>query len=283
MKSFKVKADALSKTEIEYKNSFANSWFAKFNSKYFNNKLKDLDVRWVSDLEPNACFSYRVDVFQRKVIPVDIQLNKDNITRFDMFRNSLVHEMLHYYVDCYLLNPTDSEWFESLKLFSTKGDKDKAYLNVIGLGEDKCHLGNWELIARELNSKYSELNITAFGSKDIGLQSKKVDFDNLHLVCVRFKKDGRSIEKYKTYDKEKFNEILKRIKEYKSKTPSNSEYYFYELELDKNKLSTSGIEISIGNESFNESFIKYLNKSGVIKKGVKLLGKTNVYKPFYVV
>lgn len=284
LKSFKVTADTLSRTEVDYRDSFIEEWFDEFNRRYFHNKLKDINVSWRSSMEYNGCFKYNVDVFAKTIYPIEIELNKKNINSFDSFRNVLVHEMLHYYVDCYINKPTDEQWMEAVKLKMTKGETED-YLNALDLGTDKCHLGNWQRLANELNSNNKELNITAFGDRDIGLNNSKVDYNNIHLILIKYKNSdtGENAEKFKTYNKERLDEIKKQIKEYKNKPISPREFYFYEIELDRKKLSTSGITELFGNETFNDNFLVYLRKSGVVTKDVTFLGKSNAYKRFSTV
>lgn len=283
----KITADSLSRTEIKYSSSFLDLWFDKFNKKYFNGKLSDIPLDWDNSLDCNGCFCFSVDVFSKKAIPLRIKLKKSNINSFDYFRNVLVHEMLHYYVDCYVNEPTDEQWMQAIQLKMTKGEESGEYLDALNLGKDKCHLGNWAKLASKLNSENKELNITAFGDRDTGLMydEPKVDYDNLHLVYVRYKNNdtGKQAEKYKTYTKEKFEDVIKHIKEYRKKPTSKIEYFFYDFELDKDKLAVSGIGESLGSEAFNESFMDYLKKSGAIKKGVTFLGKTDNYRSFAVV
>ena len=112
----KVLANSLSRTEIKYSSPFLNLWFNEFNKKYFNGKLSDIPLDWDNSLDCNGCFCFSVDVFSKKVIPLGIKLKKSNINSFDSFRNVLVHEMLHYYVDCYVNEPTDEQWMQAIQL-----------------------------------------------------------------------------------------------------------------------------------------------------------------------
>ncbi|MBR2138648.1 MAG: SprT-like domain-containing protein, partial [Bacilli bacterium] len=284
LKAVACTADTLSRTEVDYRDSFIEEWFDEFNRRYFHNKLKDINVSWSSSMEYSGCFKYNVDVFAKTIYPIEIELNKKNINSFDSFRNVLVHEMLHYYVDCYVNKPTDEQWMEAVKLKMTKGETED-YLNALDLGTDKCHLCNWQRLANELNSNHKELNITAFGDRDIGLNNSKVDYNNIHLILIKYKNSdtGENVEKFKTYNKERLDEIKKQIKEYKNKPISPREFYFYEIELDRKKLSTSGITELFGNETFNDNFLAYLRKSGVVTKDVTFLGKSNAYKRFSTV
>ena len=272
-----------SNVEIDYRDSFVEKWFKVFNEKYFSNKLKSINVSWSSSMEYNGCFKYNVDVFAKIIYPLGIELNKSSISSFESFRNILVHEMLHYYVDCYINKPTNEQWIEAVKLKLTKGEE--AYLDALDLGTDKCHLGNWQRLANELNSKFKELNITAFGERDIGLFSNKIDYDNIHLVLVKYKNNDtdETNEKFKIYNKERLDEIKKHVREYKNKPISQKEFYFYEIGLDKNKLSSSGITETFGNEMLSDSFINYLKKSGIVTKDVIFLGKSDAYKRFSTV
>lgn len=275
--------EVMSNVEVDYRDSFVEKWFKVFNEKYFSNKLKSINVSWSSSMEYNGCFKYNVDVFAKIIYPLGIELNKSSISSFESFRNILVHEMLHYYVDCYINKPTNEQWMEAVKLKLTKGEE--TYLDALDLGTDKCHLGNWQRLANELNSKFKELNITAFGERDIGLFSNKIDYDNIHLVLVKYKNNDtdETNEKFKIYNKERLDEIKKHVREYKNKPISQKEFYFYEIGLDKNKLSSSGITETFGNEMLSDSFINYLKKSGIVTKDVIFLGKSDAYKRFSTV
>lgn len=284
-----ILADTLSKTKVLYSVSFLKLWFDKFNETYFKGELdNNIPLSWENSMDCNGCFCFSVDVFAKKIIPQGIKLKNNSINSFDAFRNVLVHEMLHYYADCYLNKATDSDWMEAIKLKMTKGEEGGEYLDILNLGEKKCHLGEWLRIANQLNAKHKELNITAFGDRDIGLMynDNKIDYNNIHLVCVRYVNNdtGKENEKYKSYTSEKLKEVIKHIKDYKaSKKKSKIEYYFYELELDRDKLAVTGFDESLGSESFTDSFLKYLRNSGVIKKGVIFLGKSDNYRSFSVV
>lgn len=283
----KVYADSLSKTEIEYTSSFIKTWFDKFNQKYFDNKLNNINTNWDNSIDCNGCFVFSIDVFLKEITPLSIKLKPKNISSFDSFRNVLVHEMLHYYVDCFDSDLSDNDWLKAVQIKMTKGEQDKEFLDTLRLSSNKCHEGNWLKLANNLNSKYKELSISAFGDRDIGLSSSDtIDYKNIHLMYVRYvdKEREKTLEKYKGYTKEKYNDVIKHIKEYKnSGKKSKIEYYFYDLEIDRNKLKVSGFSENLGNESFKEDYINYLKSSGVVKKGITLLGKTDNYKSFSVV
>ena len=143
---------------IEIDNEFCEKAFDKFNTKYFEGKLAKLPIELKSIPGISGQFGSSTDFTNKKFIPHTIRINKDREWTYSSFRDTLVHEMLHYYVDCYDNGLTDEDWQSALFYF-LRGNKRKAR-SILGTSDAACHSGNWLKFAKELNKKYPELSIT---------------------------------------------------------------------------------------------------------------------------
>ena len=150
-------------------------YFYIFNDKYFNNKLKGLKFN-VVDFNTTAqknSFGYIetfIDYKNHKLITLNISINKDRIGNYNGFRNTLVHEMLHYYVNTYF-QPNTNTWKLVDKLVEKNkitDDNVKQYItqmtNILKIDDVSSHEGQWKIMADQLNSKFKELNISEFGN-----------------------------------------------------------------------------------------------------------------------
>ena len=264
-------------TEVEHSTSFLKKWFNEFNRKYFNNKLDDIELKWVNDSkEKFGGFYYkpRTAKLEEYVEPLYIELSSSVINTFDTFRNVLVHEMVHYYVDCYLNTYTEEQWNKAREL----GDKEAS--RVLGLLPPNNHLGNWLHVASELNSKFKELNLTAFEPID----KVRSNFKDLHIVMVaKFTDFGRKRqERYKVYSTKSLAELKKKIEDCKTVDINKPIYKFFELKiLDYKKLATSGVQENIVGDWLTPDIFNYLVKSRTISNVYDTyLGEMNGFKDF---
>ena len=155
---------------LEIDEEFCQKAFDKFNTKYFEGKLAKLPFE-IKNI-PGVCgqFSFSSDFGNKKFIPKCIRINTNNEWTLSSFRDTLVHEMLHYYVDCYDNDLTEDDWREALFYF-LRNNKRKAR-SILGISDATCHGGKWLKLAKELNKKYPELSITrntfinAYAEKD---------------------------------------------------------------------------------------------------------------------
>lgn len=147
----------------------ANKYFDEFNTKYFNNKLEKIpviitipeenDKLNLNDIGKTIASIYYT---HRSIITKEILLNKNKIYSFEEFRDALVHEMIHYYVNVYF-PPKENQWNMVLKTYTldelkiTKNSIDT--FNILGLNDNKNHKGQWKYMADKLNKDFPELKI----------------------------------------------------------------------------------------------------------------------------
>lgn len=144
--------------KIELTSDFMNDAFDKFNAKYFDNKLAKIKVTLDDDMKGNVGqFVYSIDFSNRTFKPWGIKIDKYCQSSLAEFRNTLVHEMLHYYVHCYTEIP-EEDWEEAY-FYYCRGKKRK-YKSLLGCSDATCHNGVWLKMAKQLNSKFKELAIT---------------------------------------------------------------------------------------------------------------------------
>ena len=160
-KPAEVEVDSSDYQKIELTSDFLNEAFDKFNSKYFDNKLAKLKVTLEDDLASKKGnvgeFVYSIDFSSRTFKPWGIKIDKSCESSLAEFRNTLVHEMLHYYVHCYTEIP-EEDW-QAAYFYYCRGNKRK-YKSLLGCSDATCHGGVWLKMAKQLNSKFKELAIT---------------------------------------------------------------------------------------------------------------------------
>ena len=160
-KPAEVEVDSSDYQKIELTSDFLNDAFDKFNSKYFDNKLAKLKVTLEDDLASKKGnvgeFVYSIDFSSRTFKPWGIKIDKSCESSLAEFRNTLVHEMLHYYVHCYTEIP-EEDW-QAAYFYYCRGNKRK-YKSLLGCSDATCHGGVWLKMAKQLNSKFKELAIT---------------------------------------------------------------------------------------------------------------------------
>ena len=161
---------------IEIDEEFCQKAFDKFNTKYFEGKLAKIPFECKP--LPGLCgqFNYSTNFSNKKFIPLNIRVNTDQEWTFSSFRDTLVHEMLHYYVDCYDNGLTDEDWREALFYF-LRSNKRKAR-SILNTSDAACHGGNWLKFAKELNKKYPELCITRNTFISSGADKDKIKIIN---------------------------------------------------------------------------------------------------------
>lgn len=161
---------------IEIDNDFCEKAFDKFNQKYFEGKLAKIPFEIKNIPGCEGQFSFSVNYREKKFIPNCIRMTNKDTWTLSSFRNTLVHEMLHYYVDCYDNGLTDEDWNSSIYYF-LRGNKRKAR-SIIGTSDAACHSGNWLKFAKELNKKYPELCITRNSFVNYNAEHDKVKVIN---------------------------------------------------------------------------------------------------------
>lgn len=103
--------------KVKIDKDFCEKAFHKFNEKYFGNRLDDIPFEVKPLGHANGQFVFLTDFREKKYIPKRIQMNSSEDWTFGSFRNTLVHEMLHYYVYCYDSPVTESDWNEAVRYY----------------------------------------------------------------------------------------------------------------------------------------------------------------------
>ena len=199
-KPTEVEIDSIDYQKIELTPDFLSDAFDKFNSKYFDNKLEKIKVTLENDMNGNiGQFVYSIDFSNRTFKPWGIKIDKYCQSSLAEFRNTLVHEMLHYYVHCYTEIP-EEDWQEAY-FYYCRGNKRK-YKSLLGCSDATCHNGVWLKMAKQLNSKFKELAITRNTFINYKAESDKIAVIN--KLKDSFVVD--SIYKYKMWNgKDKIN------------------------------------------------------------------------------
>jgi hypothetical protein len=199
---------------IEIDNDFCEKAFDKFNQKYFEGKLAKIPFEIKNIPGCEGQFSFGVNFRDKKFNPICIRMTNKDTWTLSSFRNTLVHEMLHYYVDCYDNGLTDEDWTSAIYYF-IRGNKRKAR-SIIGTSDAACHSGNWLKFAKELNKKYPELCITRNSFVNYNAEHDKVK-------VINQLKDAYAVEllymgttkypRYRLVNKEQLDKIMGFIKE----------------------------------------------------------------------
>ena len=161
---------------IEIDNEFCEKAFDKFNTKYFEGKLAKIPFE-LKDI-PGVCgqFNFSTDFSNKRFIPNKIRINTNQEWTLSSFRDTLVHEMLHYYVDCYDNGLTEDDWRAALFAF-LRNNKRKSR-SILNISDATCHGGKWLELAKELNKKYPELSITRNTFISSGADKDKIKIIN---------------------------------------------------------------------------------------------------------
>ena len=175
-KPTEVEIDSSDYQKIELTPDFLSDAFDKFNAKYFDNKLEKIKVTLENDMNDNiGQFVYSIDFSNRTFKPWGIKIDKYCQASLAEFRNTLVHEMLHYYVHCYTEIP-EEVWQEAY-FYYCRGNKRK-YKSLLGCSDATCHNGVWLKMAKQLNSKFKELAITRNQFTNHRAESDKISVIN---------------------------------------------------------------------------------------------------------
>lgn len=215
--------------KMEYTDKFLKEQFDLFNKKYFNDRLpssikliwKSLKAKW------GAC---KAIILQNKIAPVEIEISK-NIDNYNLFRNTLVHEMCH--ADCYQAIP--SEKVEKADRWYRHGSVK--WMRYLGLTDETSHSGRFEKLTNLLNNKFKELHLRRLGAVDESAlddngEIKKEVIDKVskaHLMV----RDGWN-KKYLIFCTDRlFNEIRKNIREGNTKWPYGGIWTEYKFDPKK--------------------------------------------------
>ena len=139
-------------------------YFDKFNKTYFNGVLAPIPLDWMKGTRLHGYFSHKTDMINRKFIPVCIKLNLNACGTYAAFRNVFVHEMLHYYVNCYTELPPEN-WDFAIRRAALR-DRT-AVRRALRCSDETCHQYEWKRLADKLSEDYPELgNIERYAVKN---------------------------------------------------------------------------------------------------------------------
>ena len=155
--------------------------FNEYNAKYFNGELPELKMVVNNELgQVWGQFNYFTQLEEETITPIQIQLNMKELKNEYVFRNVLIHEMVHYW-DCIKNQPTEQKWIEANKIRTRWGSyvlenaEDKIITmgywltinHILGLHLGNDHSPEFKEKCHELNEKFTELYLSesVFGSK----------------------------------------------------------------------------------------------------------------------
>lgn len=198
--------------EFELTEDKLEQYFYIFNDKYFDNKLKGLKfniVHFNKNLRNDAIGYLNITLnFEKEIIICNsININADRIHGFIGFRNTLIHEMLHYYVYTYF-PPSNKLWKRVKTKYRTQIQNNSLtetdllnINNILGIDEEESHNGKWQEMLSKLKIKYPELDgINAKGNGDI-FSIDKDFYDNFietYTVFLNINEDIKTIHVLKT-------------------------------------------------------------------------------------
>lgn len=220
-------------------------YFNLFNEKYFNNELPPIELKLTTIKDAKNKYAigdmnFEINTELNKIKPLNIIINNNRIHVFNGFRNTLVHEMIHYWV---ILNfpPNELLWkifhkFEKESTITNPFEYRNKMYEILHLSKDKSHEGKWQEMADKLNNKFKELNVTIKGNGDEPLEKGFLEkYLNTHTLFLQKKYDGNKCIHIVYTDSSKYKEIMEAIKlgesSYKEK-----EGKWYKLNVDSDEV-----------------------------------------------
>ncbi len=279
--------------EFELTEDKLKMYFYIFNDKYFNNKLKSIDLNLVNFSNANrdsiGFTNTTLDFEHEKLMCNSININVDRIRTFKGFRDTLVHEMLHYYIYSNY-QPDSSLWKKVKTKYNTKlknhtlTDIDKMdIMSILKIDEESAHNDNiWKTMIAKLKHDFNELNnLDRYNnSDDIPLDTDYIDnFIKNNTVFLCKINNNLTVYVYEN-NSENYKNIISLLKNgqttdecfcgewYKLKianTPAKFEFFIIKTNLYKNKVLSDNIIIDTA-ESL-KCFEK--EKIGIITKKIK--------------
>ena len=153
---------------------YITSKFNEYNERYFNGELPAIKMVVNNELgQIWGQFNYLTQLEEETITPIQIQLNMKELRNEFLFRNVLIHEMVHYW-DCLKNPPSVVEWANAKAIKDKWGDfvvqhADNEFIrlgywtainNAIGLHTDNNHSPEFKEKCHELNEKFTELHLS---------------------------------------------------------------------------------------------------------------------------
>ena len=145
---------------------FLENQYNWFNGKYFGFKLPKISLTLETEGKFKGRFSQEVDLDGKRLIPVAIRIDEQVFNDYKLFRDTLVHEMVHFWDS--IKNPLPEKEFDKAKMYRDKAYEDntteeefeqliKLYFETIN--KDGGHTHTFKSICHELNEEFSELSL----------------------------------------------------------------------------------------------------------------------------
>lgn len=261
-----------------YKHKGDDEWLAKqwagYNKKFFGGKLKKpKEIYWIRGGKAlGRCGS---DFDGKKIFVNHIEISKE-IENYTTFRNTLVHEMVHQWVD---------ETYATKDIIQTANACGKArshkWWNSIkksrGAGPDGHH-GTWLAKCEELMKKDKTLKLTKYGtSNETQLTNRQVNkalksLGKLH--CIVQEGDPRTPRRHFYFCTDKaYKELLKDIKD----GMRDGEWAEYEFDEKKMIQEIKSPMTYVGSRYYKGNYFDNLCERGLIDKySKKVLGGVKI-------
>ena len=148
------------------KMKFLENQYNWFNYKYFSFRLPQIRLTLETEGKFKGRFSQTVDLDGKRLIPEAIRIDEQVFNNYKLFRDTLVHEMVHF-LDS-IKNPLPEKEFDKAKMFYEKAfelyttdEETKQWLKLYHetINKDGGHTHTFKSICHELNEEFSELSL----------------------------------------------------------------------------------------------------------------------------
>ena len=250
--------------------------WAHFNKKFFGGKLKKpKELIWVKSSGSYGRCGYDFD--GKKLYTSYIKIAKKH-RNYLSFKNTLVHEMCHQYVNETYVTKDDIKRANGYGMA-----RSRKWWNYIdkckGAGSDGHH-GTWLQICEKIMKKAPELSLSKYGSDDETIlttkEVKKVVKAQAGCHVVMQEGDPRTPRRHFYYITDAcYKDLLKLIKN-GEKQGQWTEYKFDPAKMAQEKLNPMNY---IGNSYWSGSYFDNLCERGVIEKwgSTRLGGEKTVH------
>ena len=144
---------------------FLENQYNWFNYKYFSSMLPKIGLTLETEGKFKGRFSQTVDLEGKRLIPIAIRIDEQVFDDYKLFRDTLIHEMVHFYDS--IKNPLPEKDFVEAKMYFDKAiaaPTDEEFEQWIKLyretlNKDGGHTHTFKSICHELNEEFSELNL----------------------------------------------------------------------------------------------------------------------------
>lgn len=249
---------------IEYTTEYCEKKFKEFNKKYFGGKLKTVPVYWVRTSGKNGCCKASFDIVKQQVVTKCIELSSNKLETYEAFRNTFVHEMIHYWVNSTISKEQINEANHAGKCGS------RAWRKAMFWGDTLCHEGRWRQKAQEINAEFKELNIlrmdgnSSLANRTATGRIKKSALTEANGLHALINTNG-SRRFFTVVNDETYKSLLKKIKEGDKTWPYDGEWAEYTF--DPKKFAELGVKTCTRvTQGFKMKYFDMLVREGAINK-----------------